>query len=317
MSAPVAGIPFTVIGGFLGSGKTTLLNRLLRSEQPMRLAALVNDFGAINIDSAAIAAVHGDTIALTNGCVCCSIGDDLSQALIKVIDATPSFDGILVEASGVSDPWRIAQLGMAAPELRLDSVIVVVDAFAVLSQAEDRLLADALRTQLRHADLLILNKAELVSEQALGDVKAWLYKETQGRPCIPASFCDVPQGVLTGAALKTSARVLSDGVHESHLSQYETWAHKPEGTFPLSAWREWLDRMPPGVLRLKGWILSSDHGWHELQVAGMRSSWQPVDAAPDAQSSVVAIGLNGRLPLPWLVQMPGLSRQPSGLTAWM
>lgn len=97
-------LPFTVIGGFLGAGKTTLLNHWLRHADGQRLAVLVNDFGALNIDAGLIKAHSGDTIALTNGCVCCQIGDDLSMALIGVLQQRERFDAVVVEASGVSDP---------------------------------------------------------------------------------------------------------------------------------------------------------------------------------------------------------------------
>ena len=111
MSALAKRLPLTVIGGFLGAGKTTLLNRWLREANGQRLAVLVNDFGALNIDAELIAANTGETIALSNGCVCCQIGDDLSGALIRVLESADRFDAVVIEASGVSDPWRIAQLG--------------------------------------------------------------------------------------------------------------------------------------------------------------------------------------------------------------
>ena len=111
-------LPFTVIGGFLGAGKTTLLNHWLRHADGQRLAVLVNDFGALNIDAGLIKAHSGDTIALTNGCVCCQIGDDLSMALIGVLQQRERFDAVVVEASGVSDPWRIAQLAWPIPHWR-------------------------------------------------------------------------------------------------------------------------------------------------------------------------------------------------------
>ncbi|MCI4428172.1 MAG: GTP-binding protein, partial [Burkholderiales bacterium] len=126
-------IPFTVIGGFLGAGKTTLLNHWLSNAGGQRLAVLVNDFGALNIDAMLIEANHGDTVALSNGCVCCQIGDDLSLALMQVLDSGRRFDAVIVEASGVSDPWRIAQFGRADPRLQLDGVIVLVDASTALA----------------------------------------------------------------------------------------------------------------------------------------------------------------------------------------
>ena len=150
-----ARIPFTVIGGFLGAGKTTLLNQWLADPQGERLAVLVNDFGAINIDATLLApaALDGNAqvMALSNGCVCCSIGGDLAEALTRVLALQPAPDRIVVEASGVSDPGRIAQVALADPQLVPDGVVVLVDATAFLHQLADPLLADSLVRQLQAA----------------------------------------------------------------------------------------------------------------------------------------------------------------------
>ena len=101
--------PLTVVGGFLGAGKTTLLNHLLRQTK-QRLAVLVNDFGAINIDAELVASHNGNTISLANGCICCSIGDNLVEALVDLTRQRSLPDHIIIEASGVADPARIAEL---------------------------------------------------------------------------------------------------------------------------------------------------------------------------------------------------------------
>ncbi|MBU3751789.1 MAG: GTP-binding protein, partial [Mycobacterium sp.] len=101
-------IPVTVIGGYLGSGKTTLLNQALRQSGGQRITVLVNDFGTINIDGDLIAADDGDTITLTNGCVCCMIGSDLMTALWSVRDREDPPDHVIIEASGIADPAPIA-----------------------------------------------------------------------------------------------------------------------------------------------------------------------------------------------------------------
>src|SRR5699024_12371267 len=103
-------IPFTVIGGFLGSGKTTLLNHLLNTTSGRRIAVMVNDFGPINIDSRLVANHDGQTISLSNGCICCSIGSRLDGALVDLLAMRPLPAWIVAGASGISDPGPIADV---------------------------------------------------------------------------------------------------------------------------------------------------------------------------------------------------------------
>ena len=101
-------IPVTLIAGFLGAGKTTLLNRILKGEHGLRIAVLVNDFGTVNIDSELIVGVEGETVSLSNGCICCTIRDDLLNAALAVVARPEPPEYIVIEASGVSDPYSIA-----------------------------------------------------------------------------------------------------------------------------------------------------------------------------------------------------------------
>ena len=298
-------LPLTVIGGFLGAGKTTLLNRWLREANGLRMAVLVNDFGALNIDAELIAATHGDTTALTNGCVCCQIGDDLGRALVGVIEASPPFDAVVIEASGVSDPWRIAQIGMAAPELSLEGVIVLVDASAVAQQAQDPLLADTLVRQLKSADLVVVNKADLASTEALRDATDWVEATVPGTPCIETRNAAVPLALLSGLPHAEQApHACGPGCHADHGhdapdhgAMFQTWSAKPEAVIPAATLRAWLRQMPPGVLRLKGLLRTADGEWSELQFAGRHGSLRKAaPPADDARAGVVAIGLRGRLP---------------------
>src|SRR3954452_17242483 len=134
-------IPVTIVGGFLGAGKTTLVNHLLRTAT-RRYAVLVNDFGAISVDAGLIAGADGAVMALANGCVCCSIGPDLGATLASIAARHPKPEHILVEASAVSDPWRIAQLVKLEQDVALDTVLVLVDAEAFPAQLADPYLAD-------------------------------------------------------------------------------------------------------------------------------------------------------------------------------
>ncbi len=104
-------IPVTIIGGYLGAGKTTLLNSLLSGAHGVKLAVIVNDFGSINIDAALVANRDGETISLTNGCVCCSIGDNLALTLHDLAEQANGPEHVVIEASGVADPSKIARFG--------------------------------------------------------------------------------------------------------------------------------------------------------------------------------------------------------------
>ncbi|MGQ9813653.1 MAG: CobW family GTP-binding protein, partial [Candidatus Roseilinea sp.] len=128
----------SIISGFLGAGKTTLLNHILRSNHGLRIAVLVNDFGAINIDAQLVAEARGDEdiISLENGCICCSIRGDLLAAVARLLNRQPAPQHIIVETSGVSDPIAVVQTFML-PQLagffELDAILLVIDAEQVLS----------------------------------------------------------------------------------------------------------------------------------------------------------------------------------------
>jgi len=297
-----------VIGGFLGAGKTTLLNRLLRESAGRRLAVLVNDFGALNIDAELVAKNAGDTIALTNGCVCCSIGDDLTDALIRVLEGAQPFDAVVIEASGVSDPWRIAQVGLADPGLSLEGVIVLVDAGAVLEQAADPLLADSLERQLKSADLVVVNKVDQADARQRRRVLDWVAGIVGTTPVFESARAILPPGLLVGPALAPGDRGRSaheagaedtahaGQLHDDHAGQFETWSCSPRAVLAAQRLRAWLRSRPAGVLRLKGLVRTDEHGWAEIQFSGRNGSLRKAAALPAQGAAVVAIGLSGRLP---------------------
>lgn len=147
------------------------MNHLLGSPLGRRVAVLVNDFGDINIDADLVTARDGDAISLANGCVCCSLAGGLMKTLLELRRRSPPPQQLLIEASGVADPWKIAQIGLAGPAYRLDGVIVLADAETVRRQAADRHVGDIVRRQIAVADIVVLNKCDRVTPQQLTAVR--------------------------------------------------------------------------------------------------------------------------------------------------
>lgn len=279
-----ATLPFTVIGGFLGAGKTTLLRHwLLHAPPGRRVAVLVNDFGALNLDAALVAGVSGQTVALSNGCVCCSIGDDLGAALLQVLAGPHPVDAVVVEASGVGDPGRIGQYALAEPRLHLAGVLVLVDAAALQAQAADPLLADSLARPLPEADLVLLNQADRCDAATLAAAQAWVHTQAPGVPTlvtvqaavdpapwladglhapapVPAAPTDHSAGLddpprdqhhapsraptAAQAAQRWAGRAL--GADTRHSQQFTQWSAQPAEPLDEPALRAWLQGLARG-----------------------------------------------------------------------
>jgi G3E family GTPase len=238
--------------------------------------------------------------------VCCSIGDDLTQALLRVLSSAPPFDAVVVEASGVSDPWRVAQFALADSRLRLDGVIVLLDTACALEQARDPLLKESIERPLAHADLVVLNKSDLVDAATLDNLRAWVGQHAPRVPVIPAVQADLPVALLGSAGLYRAHGGGLKSLPAMHATQFETWHTQASGLYDEVLLRTWLENLPPGVLRLKGWLHSSDASWLELQFAGARASLRHATAPPDGAQVLVAIGLAGQLPVHLLQE--GLAR---------
>lgn len=302
-------LPFTVIGGYLGAGKTTLLNHLLTNTQGLRIAVLVNDFGSINIDAALIRSHEGDTINLANGCMCCSIADNFAMTVGKLRQRADQLDRIVIEASGVADPAKIAQYGQMY-QLPLDGILVVADAEQVRTQAQNKYVGDTVMRQFTQADLIILNKTDLVSAQDLAELRDWLAALAPEVPVIETVQSQIPIEVLLGShTAPIAAGVIPEHHHhhdhddhhhdsESHHDHtFETWTL--EYSQPLT--REVLEHFAKGlgedIYRAKGFVYLQDDPAHcyLYQQVGSRWSLEPAAEWSDTarQTQLVVIGRRG------------------------
>lgn len=284
--------PLTVIGGYLGAGKTTLLNHLLRNADGLRIALLVNDFGDINIDADLIESADGETIALTNGCTCCTLADGLTTVLADLKERSESFDHIVIESSGVADPLKIGHTG-AAFGFPLVGVIVVVDAEQVRTQSIDKYVGDTVVRQLRCADLLIVNKTDLIAPDELESRQEWLAETVPDTPVLTTQAGRVDPGILLGPLRESDDDVDEDGAHDS----FDSWSFRTDVPLRRGDLEAFLTALPPGAVRAKGILRLADETTdYLLQRVGRRTSLVPLkDSDGHTESRLVVIGVPGSI----------------------
>ncbi len=267
-------IPLTVIGGYLGAGKTTLLNHILTAPHGRRLAVIVNDFGSINIDAALITNRDGETINLANGCICCSLTGSLLAVLLDLKHRPNPPEHIIVEASGVADPHKIGQYGMGGSGIRLESILVAVDAETIRTRARDKYVGSLVVSQLSAADILILTKTDLINADEQRAVRAWILERAPRARIINAVHGSVPVEMVLGVAVAPRAAAAPDNAPaHTHDAQFETADFVSSQPFDADALREVLAHASPDVLRAKGFvILQNEPHRYVLQLVGARWS---------------------------------------------
>jgi len=292
-------IAVTIIGGYLGAGKTTLLNHLLANSDE-RVAILVNDFGDLDIDASLIESADGNTVTLPNGCICCSLVDGLAGALADVADLDPRPERLVIEASGVADPAGVAAYTHRRG-YRLDLVIVLVDGSQFVANAADEYVGETVRGQLTAADLIVVNKSDLVDAPTAAELDALLDELAPGVPRVSARNASIDPAVLIDLESRGNTHTTGGHMHD-HGVPFETWSHEGHEV-DVAMIRAMADALPPAVVRAKG-IFATPDGPRVFQRVGTRWTLEPSAVAaldqPDGHSRVVAIGLPGAITEGWL-----------------
>lgn len=270
-------LPLTVIGGYLGAGKTTLINRLLAEDHGLRLLIMVNDFGAVNVDAALITAADDDMIALSNGCVCCTMGADLFLAIGDVLDREVRPDHLVIEASGIADPAAIAQVAIAEPDLAYGGVVTVVDALEFDRLSADPQIGAQVRGQVDAADVVVVSKTEGGAWPASLEVEA-------------VSLADV--GALTPLVCGMAPTQVPEA--STAHSSYVRWQVMDSDPLERDALVVRLRARPAGLFRIKGFLPAPENSVWEIHCVGRQITVRP----GSGPLGLVGIGLAGRVKRP-------------------
>ncbi|MEQ9696009.1 CobW family GTP-binding protein [Shimia sp. SDUM112013] len=278
MSVQPLPLPMTVIGGYLGAGKTTLINRLLSEPHGLRLTLLVNDFGAINIDADLLASASDDTIELTNGCVCCTMGADLFMAIGDILDRPERPEHLIVEASGIADPASIARAAIAEPDLAYGGIVTVVDGMNYCQTVSDPLVSAQIEAQVRCADYMLVTKVDALSETLHG-----LLRAQSGAPISLTSDLNQIAPVVIGTLLAPD-KLPSPSGH----GHFQRWNMHSAECFSREALQQKLSTRPEGVFRMKGKVRGMEDTGFLVQIVGAHCE---VIASPQPdRTALVAIG---------------------------
>ena len=308
-------IPVTIISGFLGAGKTSLLNHILNADHGLRVAVLVNDFGEINIDAELISGVSGEsTINLSNGCICCSIRNDLLEATVQLIQRPDPPEYIVIETSGVSDPMAVS-LTFMARELRsgarVDSMLTVVDSEQI-DQIDDKHRELAL-DQIAMADIVALNKVDLVNDEKREELADFVRNLVPRARILETTYGKVPLDLVLGVGtydLRRFSRKSGLDIHvhpdseahdhdhahdrvdehhheHDHTLAFNTWSYTTDKPLSHRAVRHAVRTLPATIYRAKGYVY--------------------LDETPDRKGIVHVVGQRARLIIgePWGDEKPG------------
>jgi len=277
-------IPVTVIGGYLGSGKTTLVNHLLRKAEGRRLAIMVNEFGELPIDEDLIEAQGDELISLAGGCVCCSYGSDLVEAMVRLAGLEPRPDNVLLEASGVALPGSIAGTLSLMADYSIDGIVVLADAETVRQRADDRYMGDTILRQLGDADIILLNKSDLVSAETLATTRDWIGDVATGAQVIESERSAVAPAIVLQNFERGADENRDDNPHRH--AGFESRKLVIDDPVNANDFAYELISDNPKLVRAKGFVRDRDGTMKTIQIVGKRTE---ITEAPAGVASGLVI----------------------------
>jgi G3E family GTPase len=295
--------PVTVLTGFLGAGKTTLVNRILSEAHGLRIAVIVNDFGAVAIDSELIIGVEPGTVSLANGCVCCEIRGDLVAAVDSILGQDRELDALVLEASGVAEPSGIARTFTSEvfrSAIRLDGIVAVIDAEQLPAQTQDPTTRDLVFGQIGYSDIVLLNKIDLAQRTQVDAVRTFVHDRLPTVRIIETSHAQVPFHVLLGTGPTETAATPDRGTHDGHhrhgSGAFQHWTYTRDGAVDVDALLASIRLLPRSVYRIKGFVHNAHDPGHRylLQAVGQRGEAHRFGEWADRTPSTELVIIAGR-----------------------